>query len=378
MRCIKAHGDRYIYDKFIYIGGRTKATIICKEHGDFQQTPEMHMSGQGCPACGLVKFGKTRSLKIEEFLERAYAVHGNSYEYDKDDYKNVKEKFNVKCNLHGNKFLISPELHLRGTGCPICYAAKRGKSSRSNTEDFIEKAKLVHGDKYDYSVSEYVKSDKKLNVRCIKHDTIFSLRPNRHLMGDGCTICAGEATGERCRKSNEQFIADAKFVHGDKYDYSITKYVRIKDRVDILCREHGVFTQLPGVHLSGGGCASCAQNGFDKNKDGILYVLQSSNLTKIGISNRSVDIRLHQINRQEYYSFEVVKFYEYSGHTVRSLELSLLKEMRASHEQPTEKFDGYTECFYNVDHEKLFTRIEELINLNGQHSPNANLAQSHQ
>lgn len=52
IRARKIHSNRYIYDDSIFKKGREKITITCREHGDFKQTPESHLSGSGCPKCG--------------------------------------------------------------------------------------------------------------------------------------------------------------------------------------------------------------------------------------------------------------------------------------------------------------------------------------
>ena len=119
------------------------------------------------------------------------------------------------------------------------------------TEEFIERARRVHGDKYDYSEVEYVNNHTKVKIICPKHG-IFEQVPSSHLSEKGCQICAGNI-----RLTTEGFVAKAKQVHGDKYDYSKVDYVNAHTKVKIGCPKHGIFVQEANTHLRGGGCSTC-------------------------------------------------------------------------------------------------------------------------
>ena len=127
------------------------------------------------------------------------------------------------------------------------------------TEEFIKKAKAVHGDKYDYSKVEYVNYRTRLLIICPKHGEFWQ-RPDIHLQGKGCTKCGRERIGIASSKSKEQFLQEARRVHGDKYDYSKVKYVNYQTKVTIICPIHGEFTQTPTGHLQGNGCPKCAND----------------------------------------------------------------------------------------------------------------------
>ena len=99
-------------------------------------------------------------------------------------------------------------------------------SKKLSTEQFIEKAKLVHGDKYDYSVSEYIGYHNRIKIKCKKCGNVFEQFVSKHLSGSNCNICHnGEAI------SLEEFIEKAKLTHGDKYDYSLVEYKNSKTKV---------------------------------------------------------------------------------------------------------------------------------------------------
>lgn len=133
------------------------------------------------------------------------------------------------------------------------------------TEEFIQKAKAVHGDKYDYSKVEYVDNKSKIIIICSEHGE-FSQRPNDHLMGAGCPLCGRARSANSHTKSRESFIEQAKKVHGDKYDYSKVDYVNIGSKVCIICREHGEFWQVPYSHLKGHKCPKCANDTKNKKR----------------------------------------------------------------------------------------------------------------
>ena len=127
---------------------------------------------------------------------------------------------------------------------------------RKTTEQFIKEAKKVHGDKYDYSLTEYKNTDTKVKIICPKHG-VFEQRPHDHLKGHGCDKCAKELSSIIRSSSLEQFIKKAKKIHGDKYDYSLVDYKNNHTKVKIICPIHGEFEQIPYVHLKGANGCDC-------------------------------------------------------------------------------------------------------------------------
>ena len=109
----------------------------------------------------------------------------------------------------------------------------------------------VHGDKYDYSLVEYINASTKVKIICPMHG-IFEQYYHHHLTGSSCKKCSG-----RYIPTTEEWLEKAKVVHGDKYDYSLVEYKDSKTKVKIICAEHGVFEQIPNSHLSGSGCMKC-------------------------------------------------------------------------------------------------------------------------
>lgn len=138
---------------------------------------------------------------------------------------------------------------------------------RKTTEQYIEDARIVHGDKYDYSKSVYTGARQGIEINCPTHGP-FIQQAGSHLGGVGCPKCWEARKGlSRRRNSLEDFLSKAKVVHGDKYDYSKTELKMITAKVEIICPTHGSFAQVASDHLRGRGCVKCST---EKNNKGSL------------------------------------------------------------------------------------------------------------
>lgn len=188
------HGDKYDYSLVNYVNVCTKVKIICPKHGIFEQTPAGHLDGNGCVACSYELRISKKRCTTEEFIKRAKEVHGDKYDYSKVEYINRHTKVCIICPIHG-EFWQSPNVHLKGCECPACSKIKVSMKKLSNTKEFIQKAKNIHGDLYDYSNVEYVDSKTKVCIICHKHGEFWQ-RPNDHLNGVGCPYCS-ESHGEK-------------------------------------------------------------------------------------------------------------------------------------------------------------------------------------
>ena len=307
------YNNKYDYSKVEYYNTGVKVCIICPEHGEFWKTPMNHLLGQGCKLCKLAE----KRLSINEFIEKARKVHGNKYDYSKAEYINYNTKVCIICPEHG-EFWQTPRSHLRGCGCPIC-----GGCEKLTTEEFIEKAKKVHGDKYDYSNAKYVNNSTKVCIICPEHGEFWQT-PNAHVSAKHeCPMCSHQSykysyneitnliknkypnintistsysnrneigkfycncvddnnevhgiftkkfvdvlrhgcpkCGQYSKLNKEIFVERSNKVHNNKYDYSKVEYKTSEDKVCIICPEHGEFWQTPHSHLSGVGCPLCSK-----------------------------------------------------------------------------------------------------------------------
>lgn len=186
-RANKIHNNKYDYSKVDYTGAINKIIINCSNHGDFNQLPSLHLQGQGCPKCNIPSRPKSTT---KDFINKAKKIHKNKYKYDKVEYMHSRKNVTIICPKHGD-FLQTPNSHLSGSICPLCWKEKK----KSNTEEFIEKALKKHGNKFTYEKTQYKKSNEKVIITCLKHGD-FHQKPNDHLNGAGCPSCR-ESKGER-------------------------------------------------------------------------------------------------------------------------------------------------------------------------------------
>jgi hypothetical protein len=235
------NGDKYDYSKVNYKNNSTKIIIICKTHGEFEQTPKCHLIGHGCSKCGNIF---NRKISIEDFKIKCKEKHGDKYDYSKINYINCDTKIKIGCKKHG-EFEQIARYHLKGAGCSKCAG-----TAKSNTKEFIEKATIIHGDKYDYSKVNYINNKTKVIIICKLHGE-FQQRPNNILLGQECIKCGYVNSANKNRKTLEEFIEKSTKIHGDLYDYSKIDYINSKTKVIIICKLHGEFQQIPSDHYNG-------------------------------------------------------------------------------------------------------------------------------
>jgi len=246
------HGDKYDYSLVDYKSSASDVIIICKKHGEFNQRPANHLNGANCIYCGREESTKHKLRTKEEFIKACEKTHGSIYDYSVTDYINCKDKIKIGCNKHGIFELIADN-HQRKDGCPHC---RKEQYINKYATSFVEKSKLIHNDKYNYILVNYVDNKTKVNIICPMHG-IFEQLPLGHLQGNGCDRCNLEN-----RKDNGvttiSFVDQANIVHDKKYSYNETQYVNERHKVTIECKEHGVFEKLPYKHLNGEGCPKCS------------------------------------------------------------------------------------------------------------------------
>jgi very-short-patch-repair endonuclease len=178
-KAIKIHGNRYDYSKVEYINARTKITIVCKEHGEFYQRPDNHLSNYNCQKCS-----KNFKLYTTSFIERAKEIHGDKYDYSQVNYINANIPVTIICREHG-EFNQIPDFHInRKCNCPKCHI-----SYKSDTTNFIKKANKLHKNKYDYSKVDYINNYTHVIIICPKHGE-FKQTPDIHFCHKcGCPSC---------------------------------------------------------------------------------------------------------------------------------------------------------------------------------------------
>ncbi|MCL4518612.1 MAG: DUF723 domain-containing protein [Thaumarchaeota archaeon] len=251
-RASAVHGTKYDYSEIQFVHSQEKVPIICRKHGRFLQSPQKHLSGQGCKKCSFEELGlRSRSSK-EQFIERAIKIHGPKYSYDKVDYRNSYTKVTITCPIHGDFQMISSN-HTHKTlpqGCPEC-----GGKTRWTREKFIQESKKKHAERYSYFKVKFESVNRPVIIICPAHGD-FQQKPSKHLNGQGCPVCAGTKKG-----TTQQFIEKANSIWGDKYNYDKVVYLRNHQKVTITCPIHGDFEMTPANHThksSPQGCPRCS------------------------------------------------------------------------------------------------------------------------
>lgn len=338
------HGDRYDYSLVNYKNTDIKVIIKCAEHGEFKQTPYHHASGSGCPKC----IGRHKTLA--ELIALFRLVHGDRYNYSQLTLAGSSDKVNIICKEHG-VFKQRIDSHLSGKGCIKCSG-----TYQYNTNEITEKFIAVHGKKYAYNLVDYKKIHEKIKIVCSEHG-IFEQTSGSHLAGNGCPKCGGTYLYD-----TDFIIEQFKEVHGDTYDYSKVNYSGIFKHVDIICKTHGLFSQVSKVHRSGSGCPDCAVTiGHTKSSyldycnetDGNthLYLIECKGdcekFYKVGIAKKGAKNRFDS-RRKLPYDFKVIKEVYGPAGLIWDLEKSIHGIMGEFKYEPNIGFSGKTECFSQV------------------------------
>lgn len=286
-KCNIIHKGRWDYSNLEYTGSKNKVKIICIDHGEFLQTASDHLGGCGCPNCD-----KTKKLTSDEFIKRSIIKHNNKYDYSKVNYGNNNyDLVKIICKDHG-EFLQRPWAHLRGQGCPKCC-----KNTIMSNKDFIEKCILIHGNIYDYSITNYIGRRKNISIICKEHG-LFEQEARVHLEGFGCKRC-NTSRLEKYLLSNLNSIKEP-FEYNKKFKTCKNKnmlpfdfYLPLRN---ILVECDGIQHQEPVEYFGG-------QNRFlyQKNNDNIKTKWCHENQIRLIRlkSNSDIDNLINELNNSK-------------------------------------------------------------------------------
>lgn len=253
-------GEKFDYSKTVYVKKGVELTITCPRHGDIRTTPEWHTwSKHGCRECDIEI---PREFKKAKVLEKAREVHNGRYDYSKVVFTKVDAPVEITCPSHGAFFQNLFRHANHGDMCPKCVI----ENGRITTDEFLERSRKIHGNRYDYSKVVFKNVSDKVTITCKKHGE-FVQRIASHLSGNRCRDCYIEDSW----LDREQFIDSSKKIHGDNYDYSKVVYKGSKKKVEIVCPRHGPFWQKPNAHLSSeSGCRFCYESKGERAVESVL------------------------------------------------------------------------------------------------------------
>lgn len=259
-RSIAKFGDVFDYSKVKWTSRNEKVKFFCKScKKSFLQSPKKHLEAKNpCPNCRerakrkLATKAKREAFrnKVDDIVQKLRSVHGDKYDYSLIKRRPIEDndKIQIICPKHG-EFTQPYRNHLAGRGCRACFHDGATYNRRMGNEEFIRRAKYIHGEIYDYSLVEYKNNSTKVTLICKEHGQ-FQIQPANHLcLKSGCRKCHNQhgATKQRQPITIERF----REIRGDQFDYSKTVFKQYDDRITVTCRVHGDFVTTKYHHIKG-------------------------------------------------------------------------------------------------------------------------------
>lgn len=204
-----------------------------------------------------VKAGRI-PIKKEQYIEKAFNIHGGKFDYSDLIYSNARGKGIFKCNICNTKFKQRLDSHLAGNGCPNCAKKYIADVRRIDQKEIIKRFIEVHGNTYDYSNTITNGTNNKVEIICLKDNHgSFWQTVNNHLKGHGCPICRHINQAISITLDQKEVIERFINLHGDRFGYDHFVYKGMNEKGEIECFEHEIFLQTPNNHLKGQGCPKC-------------------------------------------------------------------------------------------------------------------------
>ena len=297
----------YDYSKVEYKGATTKIKLCCKEHGNFETTPQQLFTGGKCPICAK----KDKSLKLtksnDTFIKQIQDI-SPQYDYSKVVYINSKEKVEVICKKHGS-FFIRPNELLKGCGCTKCYNERRGKDLELNYDKF--KKKLIEGNKGHLHIKEEDYKDRNspltftCNIHGVQHtNKAYNLITSKY----GCVECSNKIRGSRGIIPLDEIKKRLFNKFRDKVTIVDSSYVFSTTEATFICQEHGEYTNKVDYVLENKyPCRKCADKYGDSDRDyydkpTTLYYIKlikgNEEYFKLGITTQSISKRFHKLPQE--------------------------------------------------------------------------------
>lgn len=305
------HHNKFDYSITKYINNKTKISIICPMHGEYQQYPQVHLNGKGCPKCHLNTLRKT----TEQFIKEASEIHDNKYDYSLTEYTGAFNKVIIICPVHGKFYQIANDHTNHRKGCLKCYLDNNNK----NLEQFIKEANNIHHGKYDYSKVDYKTNMDKISITCPEHG-IFFQRPYCHIIKkQGCPNCPVLIS-----KPQQEIINYIKTIYNGEILINYKSIINPLE-IDIYIPKHKLAIEYNGLfwhsydvvetskekrrHLEK--CEQCENNNINLFQIWEHHWFQKQNLIKSMINNKlQINHKVHarkcsltKINFKQYEKF---------------------------------------------------------------------------
>ena len=296
-----------------------------------------------------------KAERFKKFITQANDVHKNFYDYKLSDYINVDTKIKIICPIHGG-FEQTPYKHIkRKQGCSKCGIEKSRNKRIKPFKKFLEQSFEIHGNKYDYSLSEsdYNGAFTKIKIICKKHG-VFEQTPDNHVNDNkGCYHCGLTKLSEFFSRTQEDFISLAKKTHGELYDYSKAFYKGADEKITIICPIHGEWKQTAHSHLKGHNCPRCTGNVPMSKDEFIIKAINSHgsiyNYEKVNYKNAHTKVKIEC--KSHGYFFQTPSDHIYSNgkgcpkcsETIGERKIRLLLESKNIEYEYQKKFN---DCIY--------------------------------
>jgi hypothetical protein len=310
-------------------------------------------------------------VTTESFIEDCRKIHGDFYDYSRVEYTSGKGYVTIGCPIHG--FFDQRSInHKSGRGCRECKYEKNATQCLHTKDQVLRKFKEVHGNRYDYSISDIKRTHDNIMILCREHG-VFSQAIGMHKSGQGCPEC-GKISSIKSRSINidelKKNINDTHQGKYKKYDYSGFKNGRSK--IKIFCDNHGWFEQEAAIHAKGRGCQKCARessrpptysDGFFDNEENkylpaTFYCVEITNnntgkvFHKVGISRKENWRKRFAGFGKMGFKVKPLKIMKSAAYECWELETLVLNELEASgrlykvHDLKGTYIAGWTECYY--------------------------------
>lgn len=251
-------GKPYTFQKTVYTGARNYSIVTCSIHGDWTAMATNLQQGKGCRGCRTDSTANARRKTTEYFIERSKSIHGDRYDYSKSVYVNNSTNVEILCKEHG-AFFQQPVAHYNGSGCTAC--VKRDVKTLFDFKRHISNDLLKLWEFKGLTDESVVKVTSPVVVYCNKHgETFNSTLSSLYRRESCCNVSRAILVSESKTKEFSFYVEKMNKIHNGRYEYldelgKVSKY----HKINILCKEHGVFSQDIEHHLNRKqGCNACA------------------------------------------------------------------------------------------------------------------------